>query len=196
MHTSVVRSQRHRRHVERHPSGAARAGQFVLVAIPLLVASFVLLAVAGGVAFAVAGYTYYAKDLPDPKQALEAIDYAQQTTVYDRTGKIQLAKLGTDRRELVAFADIPPELVDATTSIEDKTFWENTGFDPVGFVSAAIDTLQGNERGGSTITQQLVRSRLLPERFTGADANRYEKKAREIIQSIRLTEAYPGVAGK
>ncbi|HSL77128.1 MAG TPA: transglycosylase domain-containing protein, partial [Candidatus Limnocylindrales bacterium] len=46
----------------------------------------------------------------------------------------------------------------------------------------------------STITQQLVRARLLPpEAF--ADST-YERKIREIIQSIRLTDAYPGDKGK
>ena len=34
---------------------------------------------------------------------------------------------------------------------------------PAGFASAAIDTLTGDARGGSTITQQLVRQKLLPE---------------------------------
>ena len=59
-------------------------------------------------------------------------------------------------------SDIPPVMVDATTAIEDKSFWENAGFDPLGIVSAGIDTIRGRERGASTITQQLVRARLLP----------------------------------
>ena len=52
-------------------------------------------------------------------------------------------------------------LVDATTAVEDRTFWENSGFDPVGIASAGIDALRGRARGASTITQQLVRQRLL-----------------------------------
>ena len=142
----------------------------------------------------VAGYTYLAKDLEDPKQALDRLDFTQQTAVYDRTGDFLLAKLGDDRREVVTFDQIPEALVDATTAIEDKTFWDNAGFDPAGFVSAAIDTVNGNDRGGSTITQQLVRARLLPA--SAFEGSVYERKAKEIIQSIRLTEAYPGVAGK
>ena len=59
-------------------------------------------------------------------------DFEQQSSIYDRTGKVLLASLGSDRRDLVTFDEIPPELVDATTSIEDKTFWENPGFDPFG----------------------------------------------------------------
>jgi membrane peptidoglycan carboxypeptidase len=85
-------------------------------------------------------------------------------------------------------------MLDATTAIEDKDFWSNPGFDAFGFVSATLDTLTGHPRGGSTITQQLVRARLLPESaFSGS---REERKIREIIQSLRLTQAYPGQAGK
>src|SRR4029077_13834205 len=89
---------------------------------------------------------------------------------------------------------IPPEMIDATTAIEDKDFWVNPGFDVAGFVSATLDTLSGHPRGGSTITQQLVRARLLPaSAFAGS---REERKMREIIQSLRLTQAYPGEDGK
>src|SRR4029078_4013766 len=81
-----------------------------------------------------------------------------------------------------------------TTSMQDKVFWSTPGFDMAGFVSATLDTLEGHPRGGSTITQQLVRARLLPPAaFSGS---REERKIREIIQSLRLTQAYPGETGK
>ena len=82
----------------------------------------------------------------------------------------------------------------STTIIEDKTFWTNSGFDPLAFLRASLETLSGAERGASTITQQLVRARLLPaSAFSGS---KYERKVKEIIQSIRLTQAYPGEQGK
>jgi membrane peptidoglycan carboxypeptidase len=85
-------------------------------------------------------------------------------------------------------------MIDATTSIEDKDFWTNPGFDIGAVVSAGLDTLSGRPRGASTITQQLVRAKLLPqEAFQGSV---YDRKIREIIQSIRLTQAYPGLDGK
>ena len=72
------------------------------------------------------------------------------------------------------FDQIPGEMIDATTAIEDKDFWTNPGFDPVGIVSAGLDTVSGRPRGASTITQQLVRARLLPaEAFEGST---YERK--------------------
>ncbi len=61
-------------------------------------------------------------------------------------------------------------------------------------MSAGLDTLSGRPRGASTITQQLVRARLLPpEAFNGST---YDRKAHEIVQSIRLTQAFPGQTGK
>ncbi len=165
-----------------------------VVALPLVLFSTIVLLGLTGAAAAVGAYGFFAKGLPDPAAALEAITFTTQSTVYDRTGGVLLAKLGADRREVVAYAQIPPVLIDATTSVEDKTFWENSGFDPLGFVSAAIDTLQGRDRGGSTITQQLVRNRLLSADVLNGSV--YERKIKEIIQSIRLTSAYPGQVGK
>lgn len=194
MHTSLARRQRQRRLGDRRRPRGSGAARSAAIALPLfLFGTLVLLGLAGATG-AVAAYSYFSRSLQDPKALLEALTFTQQTTIYDRTGKVTLAKLGSDRRVLVTFDQIPPALVDATTSIEDKTFWDNAGFDPLGFVSAAIDTLRGNDRGGSTITQQLVRARLLPaSAFAGSV---YERKVQEIIQSIRLTEAYPGQAGK
>ena len=194
MQTSLVRRQRRRRLGDKRRPRGSGAAKVAAVALPLLLFTVLLLLGTTGALASVAGYTYLAKDLEDPKAALDKLDFTSQSAVYDRTGKVLLAKLGDDRRDVVTFDQIPPALVDATTSVEDKTFWDNSGFDPAGFISAAIDTVNGNDRGGSTITQQLVRARLLPP--SAFEGSVYERKAKEIIQSIRLTEAYPGVEGK
>ncbi|MEO8462783.1 MAG: transglycosylase domain-containing protein [Chloroflexota bacterium] len=195
MQTSLSRRQRHRR------TGAARRGRGgggsarrAALAIPILLfASFLAL---GGVTFiaSVSAYAYYSRDLPDPSKAFADLGFDQPSIIYDRTGTIELARLGEHKRELVTFDQIPLELLDATTAVEDKDFWSNPGFDLGGFISATLDTLTGRPRGGSTITQQLVRARLLPDQaFSGSV---YERKIREIIQSIRLTQAFPDQDGK
>jgi membrane peptidoglycan carboxypeptidase len=194
MHTSLARRQRHRRNgTSRRGTGGGTASKLA-IALPLfLFGAFVVLGLVGA-AVAIGAYGQYSRGLPDPKAALEGLLFSEETIVYDRTGKVELARFGQVKRDYVAYAQIPPWVVDATTSIEDKTFWDNAGFDPVGIVSAAIDTIRGNERGASTITQQLVRNALLPSAaFAGT---RYERKIREIIQSIRLTQEYAGIAGK
>ena len=195
MQTALQRRQRHRR------NGAARRGRGggsarrAALAIPvLLFSSFLVL---GGVGFvgSVSAYAFYSRGLPDPAELFQNIAFEQPSIVYDRTGKIELARFGVLRRELVPFDQIPPEMIDATTAIEDKDFWTNPGFDIGAVISAGLDTLAGRPRGASTITQQLVRARLLPaEAFEGSV---YDRKIREIIQSIRLTQALPpGEEGK
>jgi membrane peptidoglycan carboxypeptidase len=195
MQTTLARRQRHRRSLNRRPTG--RSGTVIrgiLIAIPIVVLLVTIMLAGAGALFTVAAYNFYAQGLPDPTTALKDLRFEQQTIVYDRTGEVELARLGTLRREVATFKEIPGEMLDATTAVEDQFFWTNPGFDPSAIVSAGLDTLAGRPRGASTITQQLVRARLLPpEAF--ADTT-YERKVREIIQSIRLTEAYPGDKGK
>ncbi|HET7028865.1 MAG TPA: transglycosylase domain-containing protein [Candidatus Limnocylindrales bacterium] len=194
MQTSLARRQRHRRATGRgRPRGSSTVRR-VAIAIPIILfAVFVLVGLAGLMGVA-AAYNYYSQGLPDPKDTLSGLTFDQQTVLTDRTGKVKLASLGEFKREVVTFDEIPPEMLDATTAIEDKDFWSNPGFDLFGFVSATLDTLNGRPRGGSTITQQLVRARLLPE--AAFQGSREERKVREIIQSLRLTQAYPGEDGK
>jgi membrane peptidoglycan carboxypeptidase len=193
MQTSLARRQRHRRNGRRNASGGG-AARTIAIALPLFLFGTLALVGVAGMVTAVAAYTHYSQGLPDPKTLLENLSFAQQTTVYDRTGQVELAKLGGQKREVVTFDQIPKELIDATTSIEDKSFWSNAGFDPVGIISAGIDSLRGQARGASTITQQLVRVRLLPEAI--ANGPTYERKISEIIQSVRLTQEYSGDPGK
>jgi len=194
MQTTLARRQRHRRSVNRRPVGGGSSLRRILIAIPIILLLLsVMLAGAGGL-FTVAAYNYYAQGLPDPKAALGDLNFEQQTIVSDRTGEVELARLGTLRREVVTFDQIPDEMLDATTAIEDQFFWTNPGFDATAIVSAGVDTIAGRPRGASTITQQLVRARLLPA--AAFEGSTYERKIREIIQSIRLTDAYPGDKGK
>ena len=194
MHTSLARRQRHRRVGTRGRPRGSTAVKRTAIAIPILLFTVFLSVGLAGFLGVVAAYSYYSQGLPDPKAQLGSLVFDQQTVIVDRTGKIELARLGERKRELVTFDQIPPEVLDATTAIEDKDFWQNPGFDFAGFVSATVDTLNGKPRGGSTITQQLVRARLLPpSAFLGS---REDRKIREIIQSIRLTQAYPGLDGK
>ncbi|MEK6720225.1 MAG: transglycosylase domain-containing protein [Chloroflexota bacterium] len=194
MQTSLVRRRRQRRMgASRRPRGGG-AARNAAIAFPLLLFAILLVIGSAGFVGVVSAYAYYSRDLPDPKARLLGLSFDQQTVVTDRTGTIDLARLGERKREVVTFAEIPDEMLDATTAIEDKDFWSNPGFDLGGFVSATIDTINGRPRGGSTITQQLVRNRLLPPE--ALDGTVYERKAREIIQSIRLTQEFPGDIGK
>ena len=147
-------------------------------------------------AFAVVSvYAAMSTGLP-PVSGLTDLRLPQETVLYDRTDETELARFGEFKREVVPFEEIPPILLDATTAVEDKSFWENAGFDPAAIVAAGIDSFRGNSRGASTITQQLVRARLLEPELVQDPERTIERKLKEIVQSIRLTQAYSGEEGK
>ena len=171
-----------------------RTGGVLSTGIPVLL--FGLMTVLGVAAFAlVVGVVLeFRRDL-DPPSALETTILTQESIVYDRKG-VELARFSEgERREVAEFEDIPPILIDATTAIEDKDFWTNPGFDAQGMIAAAIDAVRGDARGASTITQQLVRQKLLPVDVI-QNGSLAERKVKELIQSIRVTQEYAGQAGK
>ncbi|MEI7744989.1 MAG: transglycosylase domain-containing protein, partial [Chloroflexota bacterium] len=175
---------------KRRRSGIGPAATMGLV----LFAAFTLLG--GTVAvMAVNVFVGASQGLPDPS-LLEKVELPEQSVIYDRTGTVDLARFGDYNRQTVTYAELPPVLVDATTSIEDRTFWDNSGVDPVGILAAARDAILGRPRGASTITQQLVRQRLLSSDGSAQVQQTFDRKVKEIIQSIRVTQAYPGVEGK
>jgi membrane peptidoglycan carboxypeptidase len=123
--------------------------------------------------------------------------YPQPTIVYDRTGKVELARFAQEDRKVISFRDVPPLVLDATTTAEDRGFWENSGYDPQAILGAIAHNVGAStERGASTITQQLVRARLLPPEATAPGSDRYMRKLEEIIQAARVTQAFPGESGK
>jgi membrane peptidoglycan carboxypeptidase len=173
------------------PRTSPSAAGWIALVIWALFAILALLLTVG----VVSAFSRYTEGLKAPTDALKNLSFSQQSVIYDRN-HVELARFGGEKRDVVVFADIPPIVIDAQVAIEDKTFWDNAGFDPLAILSAGIDSLRGNSRGASTITQQLVRQRLLDPNLVKDPTRTFERKLREIVQSIRLTEAYPGLEGK
>jgi penicillin-binding protein 1B len=63
------------------------------------------------------------------------------------------------KRRLVRFEDLPKHLVDAVVSVEDKRFFEHSGFDPIRIAKVIyVDITTGSKaQGASTLTMQLAR---------------------------------------
>ena len=189
------------RSLARKPASRGPSALLAIVLIGILIvtatASASVIAAGGAVGVAVA---VLSQDLPDVRE-FQDIGFSQPSTIYDRSGKVELAQFWDQRRDVIDFEDIPPLVLDVTTATEDDTFWENPGFDLQStinaFLTAAADG--GSRGGGSTITQQFVRARLLPEAIVSADNTKeglYLRKAKELLQSYRLTQEYPGEEGK
>jgi penicillin-binding protein 1B len=113
------------------------------------------------------------------------------------------SKSGT--REALNYSDIPPGLVHAILSIEDRRFFDHSGVDVNGLVRAALRNA-GEERfgqGGSTITQQLVKNTYLsPEKTLTrkyAEAmlalSLEQRLSKEDIFALYCNEVYLGQRG-
>ena len=104
MQTSLARRQRHRRALQRRPTGGGSALRRVAIAIPIVLLILVVMTTGTGLVFAVGTYNNYAAGLPDPKDALADLGFEQQTRIMDRTGKVELARLGEPQRRIMELA--------------------------------------------------------------------------------------------
>jgi penicillin-binding protein 1B len=80
------------------------------------------------------------------------------------------------------FEDFPPSLINALTAIEDRNFFSHRGVDVKAVLRALWENWRHGEirEGGSTITQQLIKTSFLtPERT-------YERKFAEAMMAIAL----------
>ena len=148
-----------------------------------------VIGVVGTVALGIAGtYIFYEQGLP-PIDNLEAIKF-ETTRIYDRYGTLlyELYDPNQGKRTYVTIDKLPKSLIDATIATEDKTFEENRGVDPESIVRALyINLTRQGTSGASTITQQLVRRILLPEK----DELTLSRKIREAMLALKVTEKYP-----
>jgi penicillin-binding protein 1B len=90
------------------------------------------------------------------------------------------------KRRLVNFNELPPNLVNAVTSIEDRRFFEHGGVDYFRLLGALRDDLRAGRRaeGGSTLTMQLARGFFLtPEK-------RVKRKIIEIAITFQLENRF------
>jgi len=147
-------------------------------------AFFLAMLAMGGVA-AAAVFGYFAADLPAAHN-LATVPIPLTTKVYDRSGEHLLYTLEDERRELIGLDAVPQKMQDATIAIEDKSFWTNPGVDFGGIVramnaNAASGTIS---QGGSTITQQLIKTRLLGDEPT------FTRKIKEAILAIEATRTF------
>jgi penicillin-binding protein 1A len=163
--------------------GGARPGW---VRAARIAAVLVILGFFAGVAGLVGLFSYYGSDprLPNLSR-LDAYHPKQVTRILDRDGN-PIGELGSEKRTVVPYDAIPKILIQAVTSAEDADYFKHSGLDYRGMVRAFIENvLRGRTaQGGSTITQQVVKTMLLtPERTM-------RRKVQEIILARQLSEKF------
>ena len=115
------------------------------------------------------------------------IDVAQLTIsdrtsfLYDKDEKLITSIADVEYRDWVNIEDIPVMLQNAFIAVEDVRFYKHQGVDFKRLFSAALEILgNSNSSGGSTITQQLIKNKIL-----GSQRN-YKRKIQEAYLALQV----------
>lgn len=115
------------------------------------------------------------------------LDIAQLTKsdrtsyIYDMNGEIITTFSGMEYRDWADVDDIPDMLKNALISIEDVRFYKHGGVDYKRLFSAVINTLRNADtHGGSTITQQLIKNKILSSELS------YKRKIQEAYLAVEV----------
>ena len=152
----------------------------------------------GSASFAVGGIAAYQScisDLIPPDDAIRQRVDAGGARIYDRDGNILFEYLNPDygRRTPKPLDEISEHLINASVATEDADFWDNPGINVRGLGRAVWENfspfsdtpgfLEG--RGGSSITQQLVKNAYFS--FQEREERAISRKWTEVCYSIELT---------
>jgi penicillin-binding protein 1C len=174
-------------------SWGACFGRLIMISLILGVIGVALLVSAAAI-----GYMQIARDLPNPADLRSQASDFETARMYDRDGRLlySLVNPQVGDRTYVPLNQIALVLQQATIATEDRRFYENPGFDPIGITRAVYQAAREGEAvsGASTITQQLVRAVLLDE--DERTQRTFNRKVREIILAAELYRTYPGREGK
>ena len=127
---------------------------------------------------------YIVKDLPSPTR-LSSSSLPQSSHIYDRHGTLLYTIYSQKNQTFVPLKDIPKHLQQATIAIEDKDFYRHGAVDFRGIARAMYVIFSTDQlQGGSTLTQQLVKTSLLSLDRT------IERKIREVILAFATEMIY------
>ena len=124
-----------------------------------------------------------------PKLTEAYVTSTASSTIYDNQGK-KLLSLGVDDRQVVKANELPSQLKNAVTSIEDRRFYHHHGLDVVRIFGAALANLKSNNtnlQGGSTLDQQLIK---LSYFSTKKSDQTLERKVQEAWLALELDRIY------
>lgn len=122
---------------------------------------------------------YFVNSLPNPA-LIGQVNYDVSTQILDREGRL-LYEIYRDKNRIpVTLKDMPAHVIEATIATEDRDFYKHNGVSLYGGIIRAIKEmiLTRSLQGGSTITQQLVKTALLTQERT------IERKFKEIILAL------------
>jgi membrane carboxypeptidase/penicillin-binding protein len=187
----MITRRRRRRVREQKPKLFLYLLSFAIGVVALVVAFiFGTILVAIGSAYAV--YNSFAQQLPDPTAIETEQEDFETTKLFDRSGQVLLYEIFDPLRgdrNYVKLSEIPEFCREAVITLEDKTYYDNPGFDLEGIGRAFWQNLQGGPvQGGSSITQQLIKNILIDEEERAQLS--YTRKFKEVILAIEITRRF------
>lgn len=145
-----------------------------------------LLGLVAGIGTLAAVFAVYGSDadLPDVKSIGRART-KQVTRVMASDGKTLIGEVFDERRTMVPYDRLPQVLLDAVVAAEDARFFQHEGLNVWGMVRALFVNLRAGRyaQGGSTITQQVVKTFFLSPKRT------MRRKVQEVILARRLEQS-------
>lgn len=155
---------------------------FLKIGYKYIVLGFMFLLASGG------GWWFYQNILVGmPNINLIYNPPSMGTKIFDRDGNLLYTFYSEENRSWVPISKIPQSLIWATLAIEDKEFYKHHGLSVRGIVKATIYNLKNGEeslRGGSTITQQLVKNVYLSKEKS------WKRKIKEALIAIGLERKF------
>ncbi len=126
-------------------------------------------------------YILIFRTLPSPRK-LADVQSPQTTIIRDRHGEVLYKVYKDANRTTLNWNEIPQNVKDATLAIEDADFYHHFGVSPKSIIRAFMNNMKQKDinlyQGGSTITQQLVKNKLLGSEKT------YLRKFKEVLLSF------------
>ncbi len=127
---------------------------------------------------AVAGIGYAMVSVPTEENAAAL---SENNVYYWEDGTQMVATGSGQNRQNISFDRIPEAMRWAVISAENKSFYSDSGIDPMGIARALGNMARGAEtQGGSTITQQFVKNTYLTQEQT------LSRKFKEMFISIKV----------
>lgn len=122
-------------------------------------------------------------------ETVPTLDVAQLTIsdrtsfLYDMNGDLITSIADVEYRDWVDIENIPDMLKNAFIAVEDVRFYKHSGVDFKRIFSAALEVLgNSNSSGGSTLTQQLIKNKILGSERT------YKRKIQEAYLALELEQ--------
>lgn len=133
---------------------------------------------------------HWAQNLPS-LESLDASGFSATSQVFAQDGTLIgeiVPVVGEDRESTnripVSLDQISPAALQAIIAYEDASFYRHYGFQPLGVIRAFYEEFLGDaDRGGSTITTQVVKNTVL---FDLRSDRSLERKAKELMLAVEL----------